>query len=52
MLCNAAEALVHVGDRVYVFDWGNDTFSSAQHMNLASWRELLKSVKFDAASAK
>ena len=52
MLCNAAEALVHVGDRVYVFDWGNDTFSSAQHMNLASWRELLKSVKFDPASAK
>ena len=51
-LCNAAEVLVHVGDRVYVFDWGNSTFDGTSHMNLASWKELLKTVHFDPASAK
>ena len=52
MLCNAAEVLVHVGDRVYVFDWGNDTFDGMSHLNLASWKQLLKSIVFDPASAK
>jgi len=52
MLCNAAEALVHVGDRVYVFDWGNSTFDGSTHLTVTSWRQLLKSVRFDPTSAK
>jgi hypothetical protein len=51
-LCNAAEVLVHVGDRVYLFEWGNSTFEGDKHFSLASWEELLKSVTFDPASAK
>jgi len=52
MLCNAAEALVEVGGRVYVFDWGNDTFNTEQHFSLASWKELLKGVTFTPETAK
>lgn len=52
MHCNAAEALVHVGDRAYVFTWGNSTFDTTQHFSLASWKDLLKTVTFDPASAK
>jgi hypothetical protein len=52
MMCNAAEALVHVGDRVYVFDWGNSTFETGSHLPLRSWEEWLKSVAFDPESAK
>lgn len=52
VLCNAAEALVHVGDRVYVFDWGNDTFDTSQHFPLAAWKELLRSVAFAPENAK
>ncbi len=51
MLCNAAEALVHVGDRAYVFTWGSSTFDTSQHLSLASWKDLLKTVTFDPASA-
>ena len=47
MLCNAAEALVHVGSYVYVFDWGNDTFNTDQHLSLAAWKVLLTTVSFD-----
>lgn len=50
-LCNAAEAVVEVGGRVYVFTWGNSTFDAARHLGLASWRELLRSVTFDPGSA-
>jgi hypothetical protein len=52
MLCNAAEALVHVGDRVYLFDWGNETFDADRHMSLASWKALLRTVVFDPASSR
>ncbi len=51
-LCNAAEVLVHVGDRVYVFEWGSQTFDGEQHFSFPSWKELLTSVTFDPASAK
>jgi len=51
MLCNAAEAIVEVGGRVYVFGWGNSTFTGASHLGLPSWKVLLKSVAFDPASA-
>ena len=51
MLCNAAEALVQVGGRVYAFDWANATFVGASHLGFSSWRELLKSVTLDPAAA-
>ena len=51
MLCNAAEALVHVGDRVYIFDWGNSTFETSTHFNLASWEQLLRTIRFQPWTA-
>jgi hypothetical protein len=50
-LCNAAEAVVGVGGRVYVFGWANDTFDAASHFQLQSWLDLLKTVTFDPAKA-
>lgn len=52
MFCNAAEAVVNVDGRVYVFDWGNSTFDGDRHLSFASWKHLLQSVRFDPASAK
>jgi hypothetical protein len=51
MLCNAAEALVEVKGRVYVFDWGNQTFNEDQHLAFASWVKLLESVTFTPETA-
>ena len=51
-LCNAAEAIVAVGGRVYAFTWGNSTFEGGQHLNLVSWLKLLETVTFDPGSAK
>ena len=50
-LCNAAEAVVAVGGRVYVFGWANDTFDAASHFQLQSWLDLLKTVTFEPAQA-
>jgi hypothetical protein len=50
-LCNAAEAIVGVGGRVYVFGWANDTFDAASHFQLQSWLDLLKTVTFEPAKA-
>lgn len=52
MDCNAAEAVVAVGGRVYVFDWGNDTLNGNAHLDFSAWTELLKSVTFNPTSAK
>ncbi len=52
MLCNAADAFVEAGGRVYIFEWGSDTFDSSRHFNLASWKMLLTSVTLDPAKAK
>ena len=51
MLCNAAEALVHVGDRVYVFDWGNSTFDTNQHFSFVAWEAMLRTVRFQPWTA-
>ena len=51
-LCNAADAFVEAGGRVYIFEWGSATFDPAQHFSLEAWKELLKSVVLDPASAK
>ena len=52
MGCNAAEILVIVNGRVYVFGMTNATTSVADHLGFASWTELLNSVTFDPRSAK
>jgi hypothetical protein len=50
-LCNAAEAVVAVGGRVYAFTWGNSTFEGDKHLNLVSWLKLLETVTFDPGAA-
>ena len=50
-LCNAAEAVVAVGDRVYAFTWSNSTFEGSQHLGLVSWLKLLQTVTFDPGAA-
>jgi hypothetical protein len=50
-LCNASEAVVEVGGRVYAFSLGNNTFNGSQHLGVASWLKLLETVTFDPASA-
>ena len=50
-LCNAAEAIVAVGGRVYAFTWGNSTFEGDKHLNLVSWLKLLETVTFDPGAA-
>jgi hypothetical protein len=49
--CNSAEALVLVHGQIYVFGWSNATATAADHLGFVTWGELLKSVKFDPASA-
>ena len=49
-LCNATIAFAHVGDRIYRFAWGNETFNSDQHITEAEFRDLLKTVTFAPAS--
>jgi hypothetical protein len=50
-LCNAAEAVVAVGGRVYVFTWSNATFQGSQHLGLVSWLKVLKTMTFDPGAA-
>ncbi|MFL5718124.1 MAG: hypothetical protein ACJ77V_11155 [Chloroflexota bacterium] len=52
MQCNAADAFVEAGGRVYIFEWGNETFETDRHFPLEAWKELLRSVKLDPGSAK
>jgi hypothetical protein len=52
MLCNAADAFVEAGGRVYILEWGNATFDASQHLSIEAWKELLTSVVLDPASAK
>ena len=52
MLCNAADAFVESGGRVYILEWGNATFDASQHLSMEAWKELLTSVVLDPASAK
>ena len=50
-LCNAAEAIIQVGGRVYVFTLGNATFDPAQHMSVPAFLAVLTTVRFDPAAA-
>jgi hypothetical protein len=50
-LCNASEAVVEVGGRVYAFTLGNNTFDGSRHLGAASWLRLLETVTFDPGSA-
>ena len=50
-LCNAAEAVVAVGGRVYAFTWSNATFQGSQHLGLVSWLKVLETMTFDPAAA-
>jgi hypothetical protein len=50
--CNYHEALVLVGDRVYVFDWSNASFTEQDHLSVTGWLHLLKQVTLDPSSAK
>ena len=51
-LCNAAEVLVEVGGRVYLFEYGNGTFESARHFPFVAWKDVLKSITFTPETAK
>lgn len=51
-LCNADDAFVEAGGRVYIFELGHATFVVSEHFSVASWEDLLKSVVLDPASAK
>lgn len=47
-LCNGAEVNVLVGDRVFLFFWGNSTFDTDKHLGEETWKPLLKLVDFSA----
>ena len=47
--CNAEVVIVDGGDRVYTFTWANDTFSSAQHLDVKDFRRMVASVTFPAS---
>jgi hypothetical protein len=51
MWCNAAVAVAHVNDRVYLFGWGNSTFNTDQHMSLVTWKALLRNMTLDPFTA-
>jgi hypothetical protein len=51
-LCNAAQVLVPDGKRVYVFNWGNRTFTEGQHYPQVEFEKLLSGVSLpDAETA-
>lgn len=50
-LCNAAEAVVAVGGRVYAFTWSNATFQGSEHLSLASWLKVLETMTFEPTKA-
>ena len=49
-LCNAAAALVNVGDWVYVFSWGNSTFNAGQHLPPSDFKKMLRTVTLPASA--
>jgi hypothetical protein len=50
-LCNAAEVDVHVGDKVFMFGWFNETFEGARHMDQSEFVErVLPTVRFPEAT--
>jgi hypothetical protein len=50
--CNAAEVMVAIGKRVYVFSWGNDTFEAGTHLPEPEFERLLLGVTLpDAGTA-
>jgi hypothetical protein len=51
-LCNAAEVDVHVGDKVFMFGWFNDTFDAGRHMDQSEFVErILPTVRFPDSEA-
>jgi len=52
MQCNAADAFVEAGGRIYIFELGNATFETLDHFSMEAWKELLKSVVLDPKSAR
>ena len=52
-MCNAAEVDVHVGDRVYMFGWSNETFEGLRHLDQSEFTDrVLPTVRFlDSAEA-
>jgi hypothetical protein len=46
VLCNFEVVFVQVGDRVFQFTWGHDTFTPARHLPLSGFQELLTTVVF------
>jgi len=45
-LCNAADVYVLDGDRVYAFEWGNQTFETTKHLDEAEFFAVLHGVTF------
>jgi hypothetical protein len=50
--CNASEAVIAVGGRIYDFGLGQDTFNSADHADPTIFETMLKSVVFKPKSGK
>ncbi len=48
--CNAAEAIVPIGKRVFVFTWGHDTFDSSRHMPISDFKSFLLGVTLPEAA--
>jgi len=51
LLCNAVDALVEVGGRVYVFTLGNATIGGTPHLSTPQFLQTLTTVTFDPAVA-
>ena len=45
-LCNFAVVYVNVGDRMYAFEWGHQTFDAGGHLTFADFEQLLATVSF------
>ena len=45
-LCNFAVVYVNVGDRMYAFEWGHQTFDAVGHLTFADFEQLLATVRF------
>ena len=51
-LCNAAEAIIEKGGRVYLFTLANVSFDNTQHLSVGDFLKLLTTVALDPAGAK
>jgi hypothetical protein len=49
VLCNFEQVFVHVGNRVYEFTWGHETFDANQHLAFSDFEQVLKTVIFPTA---